>query len=153
MKELLNMRRKGLSQEDTHNRLLKLQEENERLKKTHIAINEVENLIKENRQMKIELQKVSASSTQQSNSFNLNQERAEENTEKESFEDEDYDLLKKPAILIDTNEIQISESPAKLKESNLKPQTLNSYVNGKVKMEDKAVDSMERDPVKMDAHS
>jgi hypothetical protein len=52
------MRRKGLQQNDIHVKLLKLQDENEKLKKTHISLNEVENLIAENRHMKTEIQKI-----------------------------------------------------------------------------------------------
>ena len=43
------MKKLGVNPIDIHSRLLKLQAENDRLKKTHISINEVEKLIQENR--------------------------------------------------------------------------------------------------------
>ena len=52
------MKKHGLNIEDVHKRLLKLQEENEKLRKTHISINEVEKLIEENRKMKLEIQRI-----------------------------------------------------------------------------------------------
>lgn len=49
------MKKRGVNPFDVHSRLLKLQEENERLKKNTISINEVEKLIEENRKMKLEI--------------------------------------------------------------------------------------------------
>ena len=43
------MKRKGMSLNDIHLRMIKLQEENDRLRNNHISIGEVEGLIKENR--------------------------------------------------------------------------------------------------------
>lgn len=62
------MKKKGVNPFDVHSRLLKLQDENERLKKTHISIIEVEKLITENRQMKMEISKIQ-SSTQSLHGF------------------------------------------------------------------------------------
>lgn len=45
LKELLNLKRKGLNAQDMHAKLMALQEENERLKKTHVSLAEVEKLI------------------------------------------------------------------------------------------------------------
>ncbi len=53
LKELLNLKRKGLNAQDIHAKLVALQEENERLKKTHVSLAEVEKLIEENRRMKM----------------------------------------------------------------------------------------------------
>ncbi|KAL4438950.1 hypothetical protein ABPG74_016670 [Tetrahymena malaccensis] len=64
LKDLLHMKKKGINPNDIHQRLLKLQEENERLKKTHISINEVEKLIQENRQMKLEITKIQQNTVQ-----------------------------------------------------------------------------------------
>jgi kinesin family member 11 len=55
LKDILNMRRKGTSVNEVHHKLLLLQEENDRLRKA-ISIQEVENLIEENKKMKLELQ-------------------------------------------------------------------------------------------------
>jgi len=57
------MRKLGVNPFDVHSRLLKLQAENDRLKKTHISLNEVEKIIQENRQMKIEISKIQSSSS------------------------------------------------------------------------------------------
>ncbi len=49
------MRRKHQNVQDVHQRLMNLQAENERLKKTTISIQKVEELITENRKMKVEI--------------------------------------------------------------------------------------------------
>lgn len=61
MKELLNLKRKGMSPDDIHTKLLNLQEENEKLKKTSVSMADVERLIEENRQMKMEIHKLQMS--------------------------------------------------------------------------------------------
>lgn len=58
LKEILNLRRKGASLNDIHSKFLKLQAENEKLKKDHISLKEVEKLIDENRKMKSEIQQI-----------------------------------------------------------------------------------------------
>ena len=58
LKELLNLKRKGLNSHDIHIKLVSLQEENERLKKNNVPINEVEKLLDENRKMKVEINKL-----------------------------------------------------------------------------------------------
>lgn len=58
LKELLNMKRKGMSPDDIHNKLMQLQQENEQLKKTSVSIEDVEKLIEENRKMKMEIYKL-----------------------------------------------------------------------------------------------
>lgn len=58
LKELLNLKRKGLNSHDIHVKLMALQEENERLKKGSVAITEVERLVEENRKMKMEINKL-----------------------------------------------------------------------------------------------
>jgi len=60
LRDILNLRRQGGGLSDVHNKLLILQQENERLRQAHISIQEVENLIEENRKMKLELQKLRA---------------------------------------------------------------------------------------------
>ena len=61
MKELLNLKRKGMNPDDIHTRLLSLQEENEKLKKTSVSMVDVERLIEENRLMKMEIHKLQMS--------------------------------------------------------------------------------------------
>jgi len=57
LKEILNIRRKGTSAiNQVHNKLLILQEENDRLRNAHFSVSEVEKLMEENRSMKMELQ-------------------------------------------------------------------------------------------------
>jgi len=57
LKEILNIRRKGTSAiNQVHNKLLILQEENDRLRNAHFSVSEVERLMEENRNMKMELQ-------------------------------------------------------------------------------------------------
>jgi len=57
LKEILNIRRKGTSAiNQVHNKLLILQEENDRLRNAHFSVQEVERLMEENRQMRMELQ-------------------------------------------------------------------------------------------------
>ena len=59
LREILNIRRKGTSGvNEVHQKLLMLQQENERLRQSHVSIEEVEKLIEENRIMKSELQKL-----------------------------------------------------------------------------------------------
>ena len=59
MKEILNIRRKGTSAiNQVHNKLLILQEENDRLRNSHFSIQEVERLMEENRKMRMELQQL-----------------------------------------------------------------------------------------------
>lgn len=55
---MLNLKRKGMSPDDIHSRLVSLQEENEKLKKTSVSMEEVEKLIEENRKMKMEIYKL-----------------------------------------------------------------------------------------------
>ena len=63
----MNIRRKGTSAiNEVHQKLLILQEENDRLRRTVLSVNDVENLMAENRQMKFELQKLKPSITGQS---------------------------------------------------------------------------------------
>ena len=52
---MLNMKRRGLNAQDVHFKLMKVQEENSRLKKDFVSVNQVEGLIQENRSMKVEL--------------------------------------------------------------------------------------------------
>lgn len=52
------MKRKGMSADDIHSKLMSLQEENEKLKKTSVSIEDVEKLIEENRKMKLEIYKL-----------------------------------------------------------------------------------------------
>ena len=52
------MKRKGMSPDDIHNKLLHLQQENEQLKKTSVSIDDVEKLLEENRKMKMEIHKL-----------------------------------------------------------------------------------------------
>ena len=47
-----------MSPEDVHQKLVSLQEENEKLKKTSVSMDEVERLIEENRKMKMEIYKL-----------------------------------------------------------------------------------------------
>jgi len=59
LREILNIRRKGTSGvNEVHQKLLILQQENERLRQQHVSIEEVERLIEENKRMKMELQKL-----------------------------------------------------------------------------------------------
>ena len=54
----MNIRRKGTSAiNEVHQKLLILQEENDRLRQTVLSVKDVEKLMAENRQMKFELQK------------------------------------------------------------------------------------------------
>ena len=63
----MNIRRKGTSAiNEVHQKLLILQEENDRLRRTVMSVNDVENLMAENRQMKFELQKLKPPITGQS---------------------------------------------------------------------------------------
>jgi len=58
LKEILNIRRKGTSAvNQVNNKLLILQEENERLRQSHLSVNEVEKLMEENKVIRIELQR------------------------------------------------------------------------------------------------
>ena len=50
-----------MSPEDVHQKLVSLQEENEKLKKTSVSMDEVERLIEENRKMKMEIYKLQVS--------------------------------------------------------------------------------------------
>ena len=50
-----------MSPDDIHTKLLNLQEENEKLKKTSVSMADVERLIEENRQMKMEIHKLQMS--------------------------------------------------------------------------------------------
>jgi regulator of replication initiation timing len=52
------MKRKGMSPDDIHNKLMQLQHENEQLKKTSVSMEDVEKLIEENRKMKLEIYKL-----------------------------------------------------------------------------------------------
>lgn len=58
MRELLNLKRKGLNPDDIHTKLLSLQEENDKLRKTSVSMVDVERLIEENRLMKMEIHKL-----------------------------------------------------------------------------------------------
>ena len=59
MKEILNIRRKGTSAiNEVHNKLLILQEENDRLRQAHLSVHEVERLMEENRAIRMELQQL-----------------------------------------------------------------------------------------------
>jgi len=59
LKAILNIRRKGTSAiNQVHNKLLILQEENDRLRNAHFSVSEVERLMEENRNMKMELQHI-----------------------------------------------------------------------------------------------
>ncbi len=49
------MRRKGMTNEDILHKLMKLQQENQRLKKIAVSPDDLEKLIQENRKMKIEI--------------------------------------------------------------------------------------------------
>lgn len=60
---MLNMKRRGLNAQDVHFKLMKVQEENSRLKKDFVSVNQVEGLIQENRSMKVELQKIQQAMT------------------------------------------------------------------------------------------
>ena len=56
MKEILNIRRKGTSAvNQVHNKLLILQEENDRLRQHKVSVHEVEKLMEENKLLKMEL--------------------------------------------------------------------------------------------------
>ncbi|CAD8103063.1 unnamed protein product [Paramecium sonneborni] len=57
LKSLLNMKRNGLNQNDLHFKLMKMQEENERLREIQLSNDEIEKIIQENRKMKEEIQK------------------------------------------------------------------------------------------------
>jgi hypothetical protein len=46
---MLNMKRKGLNTNDVHLQLMKVKEENDRLRKEFVSVTQVEGLIKENR--------------------------------------------------------------------------------------------------------
>ena len=50
-----------MNPDDIHTRLLSLQEENEKLKKTSVSMVDVERLIEENRLMKMEIHKLQMS--------------------------------------------------------------------------------------------
>ncbi|CAK93845.1 unnamed protein product (macronuclear) [Paramecium tetraurelia] len=63
LKSLLNMKRSGLNQNDLHFKLMKMQEENERLREGQLSNDEVEKIIQENRKMKEELQKLQQQSS------------------------------------------------------------------------------------------
>ncbi|CAD8195399.1 unnamed protein product [Paramecium pentaurelia] len=63
LKSLLNMKRSGLNQNDLHFKLMKMQEENERLREIQLSNDEVEKIIQENRKMKEELQKLQQQSS------------------------------------------------------------------------------------------
>lgn len=52
------MKRKGMTAEDIQTKLLNLQEENEKLKKTSVSFQDVEKLIQENHRMKQEIHKL-----------------------------------------------------------------------------------------------
>ena len=55
----MNIRRKGTSAiNEVHQKLIILQEENDRLRQTVMSVRDVEKLMAENRQMKFELQKL-----------------------------------------------------------------------------------------------
>ena len=47
-----------MSPDDIHGKLMNLQEENEKLKRTSVSIQDVERLIEENRKMKMEIDKL-----------------------------------------------------------------------------------------------
>ncbi|KAM3129091.1 hypothetical protein pb186bvf_018803 [Paramecium bursaria] len=61
LKSLLNMKRNGINSTDLHFKLMKMQEENERLRQTVMSVQDVEKLMKENRIMKEELSKTQQS--------------------------------------------------------------------------------------------
>jgi len=63
LKDILNIRRKGTAVHEVHNKLLMLQEENDRLRKDHVSVQEVENLMEENQKMKLQLQNFRTSQT------------------------------------------------------------------------------------------
>lgn len=69
LKSLLNMKRTGVHANDVHFKMIKLQEENERLKQNFVSVNEVEKLISDNRQMKLEIQKLQQSITLNGGSY------------------------------------------------------------------------------------
>jgi hypothetical protein len=49
------MKKRGINANDIHMKLMKLQEENEKLKSQSMNVAEIEKLIKENREMKLEI--------------------------------------------------------------------------------------------------
>ena len=49
------MKKRGINANDIHMKLMKLQEENEKLKSQSMNVGEIEKLIKENREMKLEI--------------------------------------------------------------------------------------------------
>ncbi|CAD8106247.1 unnamed protein product [Paramecium sonneborni] len=63
LKSLLNMKRSGLNQNDLHFKLMKIQEENERLREIQLSNDDVEKIIQENRKMKEEIQKLQQQSS------------------------------------------------------------------------------------------
>ena len=52
------MKKRGINANDVHLKLMKLQEENEKLKNQSMNVMEFEKLIRENRQMKLEIQRM-----------------------------------------------------------------------------------------------
>lgn len=52
------MKRNGINPSDLHFKMMKLQEENERLRFQAVSVSDVEKLIAENRSMKLEIQKL-----------------------------------------------------------------------------------------------
>ena len=58
LKGLLQMKKRGINANDVHLKLMKLQEENEKLKNQSMNVMEFEKLIRENRQMKLEIQRM-----------------------------------------------------------------------------------------------
>lgn len=55
LKTLLNMKRNGINTNDVHFNMAQLQEENNRLRINNVTVSEVEKLISDNREMKIEI--------------------------------------------------------------------------------------------------
>ncbi|KAL4463423.1 hypothetical protein ABPG72_006745 [Tetrahymena utriculariae] len=93
LKEVLNMRRKGASLNDIHAKFLKLQAENEKLKKDHVSLKQVEQLIEENRHLKTEIQQLyMRESMQKDNTHFSNSHKIQ------SFEDIDSPVKSLPSI-------------------------------------------------------
>ncbi|CAD8100499.1 unnamed protein product [Paramecium primaurelia] len=140
LKQLLNMKRKGLNSNDMHFKLMKIQEENERLRQANLSVNEVEKLMQENRKMREELQKLQSQSHENSESSHLMKHGSEEGFSGSEVDKQQYNTyqqtkLSNNGLLIVSNpSMQKTEVTIRYKDRGNKMQTKLGYVEASDQM-------------------
>ncbi|CAD8085756.1 unnamed protein product [Paramecium primaurelia] len=139
LKQLLNMKRKGLNSNDIHFKLMKIQEENERLRQANLSVNEVEKLMQENRKMREELQKLQSQSHENSESSHLMKHGSEEGfsgseVDKQYNTYQQTKLSNNGLLIVSNPSMQKTEVTVRYKDRGNKMQTKLGYVEASDQM-------------------